>query len=112
MQLPVSGLLRAYPQVKDFLGTIVDSGELPGLSEAEREAMIAELGNLLMQRVTAYFETSLDDVSLERLQGIVAEAGSDCDVYAQLRAVIPQFDADLERLCLAFHAEYAVGGEK
>jgi hypothetical protein len=111
MQFALNDLLSAYPQVKEFLGSIADSGELPDLSVAEREGIIAELGALFVQRLAAYVQSSLDEESLETLEGLLAESEGDRAVYARLRAVIPQFDSDLERLCLAFHAEYAVGVE-
>ena len=112
MQFELQNLLQAYPQVKEFLGSIVDSGELQDLSVAEREGMIKELGSLFAQRLAFYVESSLDAGSLEALESFFASPHEDREVYEHLRRAIPQFDVDLQRLCLAFHTEYAVPEEK
>jgi hypothetical protein len=109
MQIQIASLLKIYPQVENFLGSIVESAGLPNLTPIEKQGMIHELGLLFAQRLSSYLESILNEDSLSELTHVLSAAHNDHDVYARLRSIIPQFDADLERLCLAFHAEYAVG---
>ncbi len=109
MKISIASLVHMYPQIEAFLGAIVDSGKLENLSPAERSGMIQELGVLFAQRLEAYLESVLDEPSLSRVHDMVTTSTNDAEVYAHLRSIIPQFDADLERICLAFHTEYAVG---
>jgi hypothetical protein len=109
MQIQIASMLKIYPQVEEFLGAIVESAQLPNLTPVEKQGMVHELGLLFAQRLTSYLEGALDADSLADLNDVLSGTRDDHDVYARLRSIIPQFDADLERLCVAFHAEYAVG---
>lgn len=109
MELTMNKLVRLYPQVENFLGSIVDSAEFSDLSPAEKAGMIEELGSLFGQRLTSYLESVLDEKTLSEFVTAMANVNDDRQVHARLQSLIPQFDADMQRLCLAFHAEYAVG---
>jgi hypothetical protein len=109
MQIQIASMLQIYPRMQEFFGSIVESAKLPGLTPIEKQGMIQELEQLFAQRLGSYLEEALDEDSITELRKLLLESQDDHDVYVRLRSIVPQFDADLERLCLAFYAEYAVG---
>ncbi len=108
MQFSSDGSHQANPQIHQFLGSIVDSAGLRGVTRQVREGMIQQLGTLFQHRLSIYLETAADESVMPELKKIAYHELSDAQVYGRLKSLISSFDIDLQKLCVAFRQEYGV----
>lgn len=108
MQFSSEGSHQGSPRLHQFLGAIVDSAGLDGMTPQVRDGMIQELGTLFQQRLSIYLESVADARVIPELETIRYQDLSDAQVYGRLKSLIPSFDRDLEKLCVAFRSEYGV----
>ena len=99
---------QAGSLLHQFLGSIVDSAGLRGVTPEVREGMIQELGTLFQQRLSIYLESVADVRVRPELTKIRYQDLSDAQVYRRLQSLIPSFDTDVQKLCVAFRSVYGV----
>lgn len=108
MQFSFERSHQASPLIHQFLGSIVDSAGLRGVTPQVREGMVQKLGTLFQQRLSIYLEGVVDARAMPELETIRYQDLSDAQVYGRLKSLIPSLDTDLEKLCVAFSSEYGV----
>ena len=108
MRLSSERYHQAGSLLHQFLGSIVDSAGLRGVTPEVREGMIQELGTLFQQRLSIYLESVADMRVRPELTKIRYQDLSDAQVYRRLQSLIPSFDTDVQKLCVAFRSVYGV----
>lgn len=108
MRLSPQSSHQAGSLLHEFLGSIVDRAGLRGLTPHVRAGMIQQLETLFQQRLTSYLESVADASVMPELEKVRYQDLSDAQVYRRLQSLIPSFDTDLEKLCVAFRSEYGV----
>ena len=103
-------MLEKNVEIHQFLGKIVDSGQLEGLTESTREGMISDLAELLEEKVFAFFVSELGDEEqapfMETVRADDAEG-----LMTLLKSSITDFDNQFKKLIESFWNEYAVTEE-
>lgn len=104
--MKIENILQSSPEIQAFLASIVDEVTRNESSQESRELVIRELGFLFQERITQYLEEQLDAQEAQVLTELSEKGLPAQGMYEELKTRIPNFDADLKKLCLEFFHDY------